>query len=80
VCGELLPEMPPEMKAATALGITLFAGEAENRLDDLLAAVFENRLQPLYNFMTDLPAMEGSPRPFLPARYVRRYCGCAWML
>ena len=71
----MLPETPPEMKAATALGITLFAGEAENRLDDLLAAAFENRLQPLYNFMTDLPSMEGSPQPFLPARYVRRYAG-----
>ncbi|HKN01806.1 MAG TPA: radical SAM protein [Candidatus Binataceae bacterium] len=74
-CIAMLPEMPPEMKDAMARGITLFAGEAEDRLDDLLAAAFENRLEPLYNFMTDLPAMEGKPLPFLPARYVKRYAG-----
>ena len=40
----MLPEMPPEMKDALAIGITLFAGEAEERLDELLLAAFENRL------------------------------------
>ena len=74
-CIAMLPEMPPEMKDAIARGITLFAGEAEDRLDDLLAAAFEDRLEPLYNFMTDLPAMEGKPLPFLPVRYVKRYAG-----
>ena len=48
-CLALLPEMPPEMKDALALGITLFAGEAEERLDELLVAAFENRLSPVYN-------------------------------
>jgi len=71
----MLPAMPPEMKDAIARGITLFAGEAENRLDDLLAAAFEDRLESLYNFMTDLPAMEGSPPPFLPMKYIKRYAG-----
>jgi hypothetical protein len=74
-CIAMLPEMPPEMKDAIACGITLFAGEAENRLDDLIAAAFEDRLESLYNFMTDLPAMEGTPLPFLPMRYVKRYAG-----
>lgn len=74
-CIAMLPEMPPEMKDAIARGITLFAGEAENRLDDLFAAAFEDRLESLYNFMTDLPAMEGTPLPFLPMRYVKRYAG-----
>ena len=71
----MLPDMPPELKDALAKGITLFAGEAENRLDDLLIAAFEDRLEPLYNFMTDLPALERSPQPFLPMRYVKRYAG-----
>jgi hypothetical protein len=74
-CTAMLPEMPPEMKDAIGRGITLFAGEAENRLDDLLVAAFEDRLEPLYNFMTQLPAMEGTPLPFLPMRYVKRYAG-----
>ncbi len=63
------------MKDALALGITLFAGEAEHRLDELLLAAFENRLPPVYNFMADLPGMEGGPLPFLPMKYVKRYAG-----
>lgn len=74
-CLAMLPEMPPEMKDALALGITLFAGEAEGRLDELLAAAFEKRLAPVYNFMADLPALEGAPLPFLPVKYVKRYSG-----
>jgi radical SAM superfamily enzyme YgiQ (UPF0313 family) len=74
-CTAMLPEMPPEMQDAIARGITLFAGEAENRLDGLLVAAFEDRLEPLYNFMSELPAMEGTPLPFLPMRYVKRYTG-----
>ena len=74
-CLAMLPEMPPEMKDALALGITLFAGEAERRLDELLVAAFENRLAPVYNYMADLPAMDGEPLPFLPIKYVKRYAG-----
>ncbi|HYL59331.1 MAG TPA: radical SAM protein, partial [Candidatus Acidoferrales bacterium] len=74
-CIAMLPEIPVEMKDAIALGITLFAGEAEDRLEDLLVAAYHNRLEPVYNFMTDLPAMESKPLPFLPMKYVRRYTG-----
>ncbi|HZC45116.1 MAG TPA: radical SAM protein [Candidatus Acidoferrum sp.] len=74
-CLAMLPEIPPEMKDALALGITLFAGEAEHRFDELLVAAFENRLPPVYNFMADLPAMDGEPLPFLPMKYVKRYAG-----
>jgi radical SAM superfamily enzyme YgiQ (UPF0313 family) len=74
-CLAMLPEMPPEMIDALALGITLFAGEAEARLDELLLAAFENRVAPVYNYMADLPAMDGQPLPFLPVKYVKRYAG-----
>jgi hypothetical protein len=74
-CVAMLPELPPEMNDAIARGITLFAGEAENRFDDLLVAAFGDRLEPLYNSMIELGAMEGTPLPFLPIRYVKRYAG-----
>ena len=32
-------------------------------------------LKPLYNFMDDLPALEGEPPPILPARHIRRISG-----
>ncbi len=72
----MLPEMPPEMRAAQALGISLFAGEAEaGRLDEVLRDAFAGRLKPLYNFMDDLPSLEGEPPPILPGRHVRRTSG-----
>ena len=71
----MLPELPPELKAAMDLGISLFAGEAEGRLDEVLRAAYAGRLKPLYNFMDDLPALEGAPTPYLPLDVVRRTSG-----
>lgn len=74
-CIAMLPEMPPELNAALAQGITLFAGEAETRLEALFVAADEDRLKPVYNFMNDLPSIERTPTPFLPMQYVKRYAG-----
>ncbi|MDB5867512.1 MAG: radical protein [Betaproteobacteria bacterium] len=71
----MLPEVPQELKDAMDLGITLFAGEAEGRLDEILQAAYRNELKPLYNYMKDLPDMEGSPTPYLSAEVVRRTAG-----
>ncbi|HZY59384.1 MAG TPA: hypothetical protein VFE56_06445, partial [Candidatus Binataceae bacterium] len=37
----MIPELPAELKEALDLGITLFAGEAEGRLDEILKAAYE---------------------------------------
>jgi len=72
----MLPEMPPEMREAQTLGISFFAGEAEHgRLDDVLRDARDRRLKPLYNFMDDLPGLEGEAPPILPARHIRRISG-----
>ncbi|MBV8454493.1 MAG: radical SAM protein, partial [Deltaproteobacteria bacterium] len=70
-----IPNPQSEFKEAVELGVTVFAGEAEGRLDEILQAAWERRLKPLYNFMNDLPGLEDQPLPFLPQRYVRRYAG-----
>ena len=72
-CVAMLPELPQDLKGALDLGVTLFAGEAENRLDEILKAACERRLQPVYNFMNDLPHLQGQPIPFLPKAQVTRY-------
>jgi len=72
-CTAMLPELPQDLKEALDLGVTLFAGEAENRLDEIIQAACERRLQPVYNFMNDLPHLEGQPIPFLPKAQVTRY-------
>jgi radical SAM superfamily enzyme YgiQ (UPF0313 family) len=74
-CLAMLPELTPELKEAQALGITLFAGEAEGRLEEIFRAAYENRLLPLYNFMKEMPDLGNRPLPFLPERYVARYAG-----
>lgn len=71
----MIPNPQSEFKEAVELGVTVFAGEAEGRIDEILRAAWERRLKPLYNFMNDLPGLEGQPLPFLPQRYVRRYAG-----
>ena len=52
---------------ARHLGMSLFAGEAEGRLDEVLRDADAGASQPLYNFMNDLPGIEGVPMPVLPA-------------
>src|SRR5271169_2336986 len=75
-CLAMLPELPSEIRDAQALGISLFAGEAEGgRLDQVLRDGWVGKLQPLYNFMDDLPALEGEPPPILPRKHVRRTSG-----
>jgi hypothetical protein len=75
-CLAMLPEMPPEMVAAQALGIAFFAGEAEDgRLDQVLRDAWAGALAPLYNHMDDLPSLQGEPPPILPRQHVRRTSG-----
>jgi hypothetical protein len=74
-CIAMLPDLPADLLEAQALGISLFAGEAEGRLEMVLRDALAGRLQPLYNFMDDLPGLEGAPTPLLPAARVRRTAG-----
>jgi hypothetical protein len=75
-CIAMLPQMPPEMRAAQALGISFFAGEAEHgRLDQVMRDAWNGALQPLYDFMDNLPSLEGEPAPFLSPRHIRRISG-----
>ncbi|MGH6769936.1 MAG: B12-binding domain-containing radical SAM protein [Xanthobacteraceae bacterium] len=75
-CLAMLPELPPDIREAQALGISLFAGEAEEgRLDQLIQDAWNGTLAPLYNYMNDLPALTGEPPPILPQKHVRRTAG-----
>ena len=74
-CLAMLKEMPIELKEALDLGISLFAGELEGRLDDLLCDASKGRLQPVYDYLNDLPDMSGTPTPYLPPDRVRLTMG-----
>ena len=66
-CLAMLPRLPPDLETAVQMGITLFAGEAEGRLEGLFADALAGRLQPIYNYMDDLPGLQRQVTPFLPA-------------
>ena len=75
-CIAMLPEMPQDMREAQALGISFFAGEAEDgRLDQVLRDAWRGALAPLYNYMDRLPTLAGEPPPILPHQHVRRTSG-----
>ncbi len=76
-CISMLPELPPEIKAVQELGVSLFAGEAESKLDALLKDAWEGKLQPVYNHLLDLPGLEGEVTPLLPPGILRRSCNFA---
>ena len=51
------------MDQARAMGLSLFAGESEGRLEMVLRDAFNQDLKPLYNFMADLPSARGHAHP-----------------
>ena len=74
-CLAMLPDLQADLKAALDIGATLFAGELEGRIDALLNDAAAGRLDPVYNFLNDLPGLDDLPPPVLPAGLVRRTVG-----
>jgi hypothetical protein len=60
------------LREAQAMGLSIFAGEAEGRLDIVLRDAYAQQLKPLYNFMNDLPGIDGAPIPFLGREHIKR--------
>jgi Radical SAM superfamily len=74
-CLSMLDGRAVDLDACRDLGVAMFAGETEGRLDAVLRDAADGQLAPMYDFMKDLPGMEGTPVPFLPKRYVARTLG-----
>jgi len=74
-CLSMLDDLPPDLVAARDLGVALYAGEAEGRLEEVFADAMNGALKPVYNYLDDLPGLEDQVVPFLPERLVRKYDG-----
>ena len=74
-CLSMLDGGAVDLDACRKMGIAMFAGEAENRFDALLRDAADGQLASEYNFMKELPGLDGTPVPFLPKRYVARTLG-----
>ena len=71
----MLSSLPPDIQEAVDLGITLYAGEAEGRLDEVFQDAWRGELKPIYNKMDDLPGLEGATAPILPPTRIKRTAG-----
>ncbi|GLQ54607.1 hypothetical protein GCM10010862_18660 [Devosia nitrariae] len=61
-----------DFRLAQEMGISLFAGEAEGRLEEVIRDAANRELKPIYNYMNDLPGIEDTPVPFMPGGHVAR--------
>jgi Radical SAM superfamily len=71
-CLAMLPELQADLKVALDMGVSLFAGELEGRVDTILSDAANGTLQPIYNYLKDLPALESEPTPILPTTHLKR--------
>jgi radical SAM superfamily enzyme YgiQ (UPF0313 family) len=71
----MLDGVDADLDRAKAIGVSVFAGEAEGRLDEVLQDAAAGALKPLYNYMADLPNLEGAPIPLMPAQRAQRTAG-----
>lgn len=74
-CLSMLDGKAVGLEACRDMGISMFAGEAEGRLEMVLRDAAGGELKPLYNFMNDLPGIGGTPVPFLPKDNIQRTLG-----
>ena len=74
-CLSMLDGRAVDLDACRTLGVAMFAGEAEGRLDAVLRDAAEGCLAAEYNFLNDLPGLQGTPVPFLPKGQVARTLG-----
>ncbi|MEJ2379444.1 MAG: radical SAM protein [Pseudolabrys sp.] len=71
----MLGGVDADLDRAKAMGVSLFAGEAEGRLDEVLRDAAAGALKPLYNYMSDLPAIKGAPIPLMAVERAQRTAG-----
>jgi radical SAM superfamily enzyme YgiQ (UPF0313 family) len=74
-CLSMLDGHAVGLDACRDMDISIFAGEVEGRLDGLLRDAIAGQMKPVYNFLKDLPGVEGTPVPFLPVGNLRRTLG-----
>jgi pyruvate-formate lyase-activating enzyme len=65
-CLSMLKSLPPDLVEARNLGVSFFAGEAEDRrIDEVLLDGFSGSLKPIYNHLAHAPNLAGEPIPLL---------------
>ncbi len=74
-CIAMLPVLPNDLQEALDLGILLYAGEAEGRMEEVLRDIYSGQAKPIYKYLNDLPEMAAAVFPILPRSVVTRVAG-----
>ena len=69
----LFPEGSPEILRLMEAGVSVVAGEVEERWEDLLREASRGRLRPLYRFLETPPDLSRAPLPRVERRLMRRF-------
>jgi radical SAM superfamily enzyme YgiQ (UPF0313 family) len=69
----LFDHVTPEIQELLDLGVTVVKGEVEDHWGKILQDAIGDRLQPMYDFLKDLPDLYERPLPMIHRRYLRRF-------
>jgi len=77
VSGRLAMEegVTPDLQEAIDLGVSLFAGEAEGRLETVVADAARAEMKPVYDFLAEPPVLANAPTPIMSTDRVKRTAG-----
>jgi len=71
----MLKERDADVQKALDMGVSIFSGEAEGRLGQVLIDATNDKLKPIYNYLDDLPDIKNVAIPWIPAERVRLTAG-----
>jgi radical SAM superfamily enzyme YgiQ (UPF0313 family) len=71
----MFKQVTPDLQEALDAGITLYCGEIEGRMDELLTAAATGSMKTIYDFGGDLPDLRRAVTPWLPRTVLRRTIG-----
>jgi radical SAM superfamily enzyme YgiQ (UPF0313 family) len=71
----MLKEPDDYIQKALDIGVSIFSGEAEGRLGQVLIDAASDKLDPIYNFLDDLPDINNVALPLLPSERIRLTAG-----
>jgi radical SAM superfamily enzyme YgiQ (UPF0313 family) len=74
-CIAMLPKLPEDIQEAVDIGVSLFIGEAEGKLDEVFLDAYAGQLKPRYDYLTALPDIASQPTPILPAAMLGKSLG-----
>lgn len=69
----MFPRIPADIQHLMDRGVTIVAGEVEEHWHEILSDAWHGRLQPMYNFINDLPDLRQPALPLVNKKYLRQF-------